>query len=375
MNKHKNELPIWWPEKPPVYNIEKSYLENLEKGPFFEGSLPERELPPKEKWVNFLGISVASPIGVPAGPLLNGHWVTFAAQMGFDIVTYKTIRSRTHPAHPVPNMIYVDTHGPLTKDRFQETLVQAASPPRSLAELAATNSFGIPSQDPEYLVKDIGQANDSLAPGQVMIVSVVGTPRPGEDFAGDFALASLIALEGGAKIIEADFSCPNVASCEGSIYSNPQSVFEICTKIKKAIGSIPLVIKIGVITEKELLREVMRAAVRAGAEAICGINTVSMNVIKADGTPALGEKRLKAGVCGGPIRLAAIDFIRLAHAINQEEKLNMTIMGTGGVTLPEHFDLFFEEGADVAMSAVGMLWDPYLAARYHTYGKQSWMKK
>lgn len=365
MNKTKKALPTWWPDKPPVYAIERSYLENLEEGPFFEGMIPERRFAPKEKWADFLGFSVASPIGVPAGPLLNGRWVTFAAEMGFDIVTYKTIRSRFHPAHPVPNMIYVDTHGPLTKERFQETLMQAAIPPRTLSELAATNSFGIPSKDPDYLIADIAKANASLAPGQVMIVSVVGTPRPGEDFAGDFAVASRIALEGGAKIIEADFSCPNVASCEGSIYSSPQAVFDISIKVKQAIGNRPLIIKIGVISEKEKLREVMLAAARAGVQAVCGINTVSMNVTKQDGTPALGEKRLRAGVCGGPIRLAALDFIRMAREINDEEKLGLVIMGTGGVTLPEHFDLFFQEGADVAMSAVGMLWDPYLAARYH----------
>ncbi len=42
--------------------------------------------------------------------------------------------------------------------------------------------------------------------------------------------------------------------------------------------------------------------------------------------------------------------------VNKEEKLGLTIMSTGGVTVPEHFDDFFEAGADVAMSAVGMLW-------------------
>ena len=41
----------------------------------------------------------------------------------------------------------------------------------------------------------------------------------------------------------------------------------------------------------------------------------------------------------------------------------MKLMGTGGVTLPEHFDHFFKAGADVAMSAVGMMWDPYLAVK------------
>lgn len=362
-------LPTWWPEKPPIYDINKSYLENLEEGPFFEALIPERVLPPKEEWVDFLGFPVASVIGVPAGPLLNARWVTFAAEMGFDIVTYKTIRSKPHPAHSLPNMIYVDTNGALSYQRTSETLFQAKHPPKNMFSLAATNSFGIPSRDRDFLIEDIARANASIAPGQVMIVSVVGTPRPGEDFYEDFAIAAQIALEGGAQIIEADLSCPNVSTCEGSLFTDPDAVFEIATRMKKAVGSVPLIIKVGVIQDKECMRHVMRSAAKAGVQAICGINTVSMKVVKEDGTPALDEHRLRAGVCGGPIREVALDFIQKAHAVNQEEKLGMVIMGTGGVTIPEHFEHFFQAGADVAMSAVGMMWDPYLAARYHLWKK------
>src|SRR5690606_8324338 len=149
------------------------------------------------------------------------------------------------------------------------------------------------------------RANASLAPGQVMIVSVVGTPRDGEDFYEDFVHAARSALEGGAKVIEADLSCPYVSTCEGSLFTSPEAVFEISRRMKLALGSIPLVIKVGVIENKEVLRNVMRAAAKGGASAICGINTVSMKVVKGDGTPALGEKRLRSGVCGGPIREAA----------------------------------------------------------------------
>jgi hypothetical protein len=44
---------------------------------------------------------VASRLGVPAGPLLDSNWTSFAARMGFDIVTYKTIRTQasTGTAH------------------------------------------------------------------------------------------------------------------------------------------------------------------------------------------------------------------------------------------------------------------------------------
>lgn len=358
-------LPIWWPNHPPVYDIHKSYLENLEQGPFFEGTVPERSFPKEEEWTDFLGFKVASRIGIPAGPLLNSRWVSFAAQMGFDILTYKTIRSKPYPAHPLPNMIYVETAGNLNYERMSEVLYQAKVPPIDMRSLAATNSFGMPSRSRDYLVADIEAANASLVPGQVMLVSVVATPRDGEDFIADFAEAARIALDGGAKIIEANLSCPNVTSSEGSLFTNPKLVFEVALSLKQAIGSVPLVLKMGVVPNPTLLKQVMVAAANGGAEAICGINTMSMKVVDDKGDAALGESRLRAGICGGPIHDVALDFISRAHQINQQEKLGLTLIGTGGATLPEHFDQFFAAGADAALSAVGMMWDPYLGARYH----------
>ncbi|MCB1180563.1 MAG: dihydroorotate dehydrogenase [Chlamydiia bacterium] len=365
MQKQDHLLPKPWPESPPIYDIEKSYLDNAQRGPFFSGKFPPRQINPKEAWVDFLGHQISSPLGVPAGPLLNSRWVLFAANMGFDIVTYKTIRSKPKAAHPLPNMVYVKTDRFLHKDDQHQPISQTLFPPLTMEQLALTNSFGIPSFDRDFLVEDIAKAQGGLNPGQVMIVSFVGTPRDGEDFEKDFAEAAAIALDGGATILEADLSCPNVSSCEGSLFTDPGAIYRIARHIKKLNPTIPLVIKVGVVGETAKLREVMRAAARGGVDAICGINTMSMRVVKDDGTPALGKDRISAGVCGGPIREVALEFLRWARTINCEENLGLTILGTGGVTKAEHFDLFFDAGADVAMTALGMMWDPYLATRYH----------
>ena len=41
----------------------------------------------------FCGIPVQSPLGIPAGPLLNSRWLLYYASLGFDVLTYKTVRS------------------------------------------------------------------------------------------------------------------------------------------------------------------------------------------------------------------------------------------------------------------------------------------
>ena len=58
-------------------------------------------------------------------------------------------------------------------------------------------------------------------------------------------------------------------------------------------------------------------------------------------------------------------FIRDAAKIIAEQKLDLTLLGCGGIMRAEHFDDFLEAGAQVAMSATGFMWDPYLAMRYH----------
>jgi dihydroorotate dehydrogenase len=364
-----SNIPHWYPEEPPVYDIKKTYLENANEGPFFKGPIPKRVWPPKQKWIDFLGHRVASVIGVPAGPLLTSQWIALAGQLGFDIPIYKTIRSLAHPAHALPNMVFVDTHGSIDWKSPPQSALLIREPAPKIEELAVTNSFGMPSKSPEFLLEDIPRANAALHEGQVMVVSVVGTQRNNCTFLEDFVRAARLAKEAGAKIIEANFSCPNVGKSEGCLYMSAETVDAIGSALVKAIAPIPLIIKVGTFSAREQMRDVFCAAARAGIRAVSGINTVSMSVVDAHGKPALGT-RSTSGICGGPIRQVALHYITQAAEINRNEKLDLTLIGVGGITLAEHFDQFLHAGANIAMSATGMMWDPYLAMRYHQkYGK------
>ena len=356
----------------PIYDIHKTYLDNAENGPFFNETVPERIWPPnQDMWTDFLGFKIASPIGIAAGPLLNAKWINLASHLGFDVLCYKTIRSKEHAGHPLPNMLYVDSNRQLSPQNLPDKLMSANSVPRDIESVAVTNSFGMPSRSPEYLRKDIPLANASLKSGQVMIVSVVGTPgKAGEDIADDFVKTALLAKECGADIIEANFSCPNVTTGEGCLYYDAATVLRIASRIVQTIGDTPLILKVGLFPSQESMSNAFVAAAKAGVRAICGINTISMKVVDPFGKPALGEGRLSSGICGAPIREAAVDFVRKARQINDKEKLGMAIMAVGGAVLPNHFDIFLNEGADIAMTAAGMLWDPYLAINYHRSKKE-----
>ena len=108
------------------------------------------------------------------------------------------------------------------------------------------------------------------------------------------------------------------------------------------------------------MKSVFLAAARGGVRGICGVNSVKMEI-----HPPLDENRHSSGVCGAFIREKALLFLKNAKTIIENNKLDLFLLGCGGIVSPEHFDEFFDQGAFIAMSATGMMWDPYLAKRYY----------
>jgi dihydroorotate dehydrogenase len=333
-----------------LYNPNKTYLENAEEGPFYKGEFPERK---EVEGAKFLDFELLSPIGVPAGPLLNSRWISLASKLGYDVLTYKTIRMHEHPSHPLPNIAYVNTNGTLTPGNLPE-YVERTSDFKSLQELAITNSFGNPSRSQKYLEEDIPKAKACLKKGQLLIVSVFGTTKE------EYVETARLAKMWGAPVVEANFSCPNVGKSEGSLYTNAESVYAIASKMVQALRSTPLVIKVGVFPSPIQMRAVLIAAARAGVRAVSGINTISMKV-----SPRLDKNRETCGICGYPIHEAALQFVTDAYRIINEERLDLEITATGGAVLPEHLQNFLDRGAKVAMTATGMMWDPLLGAKFH----------
>ena len=358
-------LPKWTADTPPLYDPSLSWEENAKRGPCFSAPYPERQWPSRDQWVDFLGHPVASRIGIAAGPLLNAQWIDVAGHLGFDIPTYKTIRSRSHPPHPTPNVVFVDAPESLDPQQLPAKLHPAENAPECLQDLAITNSFGNPSMDPNFLVEDIARAKASLADGQVLVVSCVGSDWPDTTLTDDFVTVAGLAKSAGAPVIEINFSCPNVQSRDGSLFLDPEGVYATASRVVQAVAPIPVIVKMGVFPSLEHQQRSLVAAARAGVRAVCGINTIPMRLSNLDGTPTLGPKRASCGICGNPIRRAALQWVSQTRQIVDNDKLDLTIIGVGGVTQAEHFADLLNAGADFATCATGMMWDGYLAARFH----------
>jgi orotate phosphoribosyltransferase len=321
--------------------------------------LPVIHRAPKKDWHNFLGYKIASSVGISARANNDSKAIWLAARSGYDVLTSKTVRCYEHDAHPSPNIRYVQRVAPLTYDDIGTTIMVSNNKPENIAEIAVANSFGNPSMDSDWTRNDIKKAKQSLLEGQVLIVSVFG------NMLEEWKKAAQLAVESGADIIEANFSCPNLNTNNEPIYTRPDDIFVIADHLVQTVTSgIPILIKCGIFTNLSVMKSALIAAAKAGVRGIVGINSVPMKVVNKDGTPTFGT-RIMAGISGAPIHQLALDFIKRASTIIRKENLNLVLLGVGGITMPSHFSDFLKLGAVVALSATGMMSNPSLAAEYH----------
>ncbi|MFW5703461.1 MAG: hypothetical protein ACOCXQ_01380 [Patescibacteria group bacterium] len=344
---------------PPFYDTNKSYEENLKKGPFagFSDNLSYRQKGEPE--YDFFGHTVYLPFGIPAGPLPNSAFIKAAFEKGFDLPYYKTVRTRPHSCHPWPNVVPVEVEGDLTLEKASKGLVVADE---FNDPLAITNSFGVPSFDPDIWQPDMQKAIEAAGKGQVMIASFQGTNRgEGVDaFIKDHVLGARLVKETGAKILEVNYSCPNEGTSNMLCFDKDR-VITISQAIKDEIGNTPLLIKLAYFPDDQFLRDYVTEIGRI-VDGFSVINTIPAEIRTREGEQALpGEGRLRSGVCGAPIKWAGVDMVRRIKALRDELGYSFMIVGTGGVTRTEDYTEYRDAGADAVMSATGAMWNPYLA--------------
>lgn len=339
-----------------TYDIRETYRFNYDRGPVFDRPAPPiPETPLKE----FLGLKVRSRIGIAAGILLNSKWILGYAQRGFDILTYKTVRSSYRACYPLPNWVFVD------EGKSEDGPVYVIEKPSGdLRGLSSAVCFGMPSMAPEIWREDVRRARKGLATGQILIVSVVATPAENptpDEVADDFAKCAAWAAEAGADAIEANFSCPNVCSAEGSIYMDPAFSRQIGLRIRGAIGQMPLLLKIGQYKTSDEMRRFLQA-LNGVANGITLVNAISRPVLHRDGRPAFGEKFVRAGVLGRAIHAPCVQSVRDAASIIRTDKLSLSIAAVGGISTESDAADFFDAGADAVLMGSSPMYLPGLAA-------------
>jgi dihydroorotate dehydrogenase len=317
--------------------------------------LPPVAIPKSSGNWTFCGLPVGSPLGIPAGPLLNGRWVLYYAALGFDVLTYKTVRSVARECYPLPNLVPVD----ISRMHGSEDWVPEA---RDMTGSWAV-SFGMPSMPPDVWRADVEWTKTRLPQGKVLSVSVVGTVQPEwtiDDLAADYAQCAKWAADAGADCVETNFSCPNVSTCDGQLYQQPESASHVAARVREAIGRRPYIVKIGH-TSEERDAAALLDALAPFADALAMTNSVATRVRTADGRFLFdGQRR---GICGDATREASLAQLRLFVRLAAERDLPTKMIAVGGAGSAQHVRDYLDAGAESVQIATAAMGDPEVAIR------------
>jgi dihydroorotate dehydrogenase len=294
-------------------------------------------------------------LAIAAGPLLNGKWILYYASLGFDLLTYKTVRSRPRPCYSLPNLLPVDVN---KMDGHRSQVRQQSNMQGSWAI-----SFGMPSQSPEIWRQDVRWTRDQLHPDKRLAVSVVATVEPDwsiQQIADDYARCASWAVESGADFVEINLSCPNVTSCDGQLYQHPTESGIVARVVKEAIGRTPLLAKIGYLPEDTPAREFLHA-VADHLDAVIMVNGLATQVVDTSGQPCFdGHQR---GIGGQAIHDVCVDQVRRCRDLLDKDGSQLPLVGCGGVSSTEQVRAMLDSGAQIVQIATSAMCEPAIGLK------------
>jgi dihydroorotate dehydrogenase (NAD+) catalytic subunit len=343
-----------------IYDAHKTFDENLKSGPNPKFISDNSEPIIKDISFDLFGYRIGSRYGSSACPAgSDSRYISNSFAAGFDIVTTKTRRSKLVDTNPMPNLLRV-TPKDFSYESAQTVLplFQEIDHANNKHMISLVNSFGNNSLSTETWVKDDSHINSVLHPDQLLITSIVGTLYPNKtvtDYYEDFGITAQLAHQSGARAIEINFSCPNVAN-EGILCYDPLAVESICKLVRSSVGNTPVIAKFGYFNARqyELLKKII-STIASCIDAVSAINTIPVEVNTLSGTSYYG------GLSGYPLKQYGLAMTRRLAAIRSELDANFQIFGMGGVLKATDFQEYRDAGADVVLSASGAMYNPNLA--------------
>jgi dihydroorotate dehydrogenase len=337
----------------PAYDRQRSYQWNYDHAPYSPPIAPRQHAIPGD-WT-FCHMPVPSPLGVPAGPLLNGRWCLYYAALGFDVVTYKTVRSSSRACYDLPNL------QPVRCGQIDHTFDEVATSEQMQGSWAV--SFGMPSQPPSVWRADVAWTRRRLPADKLLVVSVVGTDRVGwtlHDLAADYARCAAWACESGADCIEANLSCPNVSSIDGQLYQQPAAARRVAQTIRDSIGSKPLILKIGHVAHLQQAIDLLEA-VEPFVDALAMTNSIAATV-RSRGNQKLfaGQRR---GICGKATLDASLEQVAMFSDLIRRKHLPLDVIGVGGASSRDDVRAYLAAGANAVHMATAPMVDLLVARR------------
>ena len=216
------------------------------------------------------------------------------------------------------------------------------------------------AETPSGMLNSIGLQNpgvDSFLENKLELVKKLNTKIianiAGESMEDYEAVAEKLNVDG-IDLIELNISCPNVSDGGLAFGTNPKTVEEITSRVKKKTEK-PLIVKLSPnVTD---ITEIARAAESAGADALSLINTLmGMRIDAHTRRPVLS--RGSGGLSGPAVKPVALHMV---SAVSRAVKL--PILGMGGIMTGRDVAEFLIAGATAVAIGTAAFADPTAPVR------------
>lgn len=280
------------------------------------------------------------------------------ARLGFDILTYATVRSAFKAAHGLPNIRHVE-------NAEQAAVVARRAPVIGSATIAV--SMGEPSMEPDVWRKDVNRAKERIGAGQVLIVSVIGTPEPGgsaEALIDDYARCAAWAAGSGADAVEVHLATADAfAERTRMLYENVLLAAQILHRVRTTV-EVPVLAKLGAFRTPRLLHETA-TRLAPWVNGFVLVHGLHRKVLDDKGDPAFeGPQRDRADVVGAQTFAVASRQVEEMLAWRKAGAWDRAVLAVGGISTVQRAHYLLHEGANAALVGTAALFDPLFATRF-----------
>ncbi|HUT30526.1 MAG TPA: dihydroorotate dehydrogenase [Sedimentisphaerales bacterium] len=279
--------------------------------------------------VEFAGLKLANPVFTASGTC--GYADELADYMDVGVLggfITKSITVRPRKGNPTPRIVETDS--------------------------GMLNAIGLANVGLEEFIREKLPVIESSLTNTAVFVNVAGETI--EDYA---AVVERLAGEKAIAGFELNISCPNVRKGGISFGTQPETVTEITSAVKKAAGEKVLMVKLSpCVTD---ISVIARAAVEGGADALSMINTFTAMVIDIESRRPILANRT-GGLSGPAIKPIAVYLVNKVYNEVARER-DIPILGVGGIRTASDAIEFIIAGASAVAIGTANFVEPACAAR------------
>ncbi len=277
--------------------------------------------------VEVMGIRFPNPVGLAAGLDKDARHIDALAALGFGFVEVGTVTPQPQPGNPLPRLF------------------------RLPAAEAIINRMGFNNRGVDALVAAV---NASRYDGVLGINIGKNKDTPAEQAVDDY-LHCLRKVYPLASYVTVNLSSPNTPGLRDLQFGEPLRALLQALKAAQAElvaehgRYVPLAVKIAPDMAEEDVRDVARAFVEAGIDAVIATNTT----ISRDAVAGLPHADEAGGLSGGPVREAAT---RVVAILRDELEGRLPIIGVGGINSAEAAAEKIQAGAELLQVYTGFIY-------------------